>query len=235
LSQIAAKADLDPGTAHRLVKTLVMLGYLKQIPAVKRYALGLKVLDLGFNALAQMDLRDSARPILRSLVGRVSEAASIGVLEGGDIVYIERVQANLVRLGVSVRVGSRIPAYPSALGHAILAYVPLEKRMATLQLRERVKLTAHTPVTIPEIEARLKRVRQLGYALSDQDSVNGLRVIAAPILDADGHPYAALSVASPSVNGTVEEFVASAAEPVMQAAKELGRLMSVSGASGALL
>ena len=226
---------MDPGTTHRLAKTLVMLGYLKQVPGGKRYALGLKVLDLGFHALARMDLRDSARPILRSLVGRVSEAASIGVLEGGDVVYIERVQANLVRLGVSVRVGSRIPAYCSALGHAILAQLPLEKRMAALQLRERVKLTAQTPVTIPDIEERLKRVRELGYALSDQDTVNGLRVLAAPILDTDGHPFAAVSVAAPSVTCTVEEFVASSSAPVMQAARDLGRLLSVSGASAGII
>lgn len=235
LSEIAERADLDPGTAHRLVKTLVMLGYVKQVPGGKRYALGLKVLDLGFHALAHMDLRDSARPILRSLVGRVSEAASIGVLEGGDVVYIERVQANLVRLGVSVRVGSRVPAYSSALGHAILAHVPLEKRIAALNIRERIKLTAQTPVTIPDIEERLKRVRDLGYALSDQDTVNGLRVLASPILDSDGHPFAAVSVAAPSVTCTVEEFVASTSGPVMQAAKELGRLLSVSGASAAII
>lgn len=234
LTQIAVKADLDPGTTHRLIKTLVMLGYLKQVPGAKRYYLGLKVLDLGFNSLARMDLRDSARPILRSLVGQVSEAASIGILEGGDIVYIERVQANLARLGVSVRVGSRIPAYCTALGHAILAYIPLDKRMEVLNLRERVKLTPRTPVTIPDIEERLQRVRELGYALSDQDTVNGLRVLASSILDADGHPFGAVSVAAPSIVCTLEEFVTGAAAPVMRAAKELGRLLSVSGASAAV-
>lgn len=234
LTEIAVKAELDPGTAHRIIKTLVMLGYLKQVPGGKRYHLGLKVLDLGFNALARMDLRDSARPILRSLVGQVSEAASIGVIEGSDIVYIERVQANLVRLGVSVRVGSRIPVYCTAIGHSILAHMPLERRLEILNLRERIKLTPRTPVTIPDIEERLALVRSRGYALSDQDTVNGLRVLAAPILDADGHPFAAVSVASPSVAGSVEDFVANAAGPVMRAARDLGRLLSVSGASSAM-
>ena len=233
LTQIAERADLDPGTTHRLIKTLVMLGYLKQASGVKRYYLAFKVLDLGFNALARMDLRDSARPILRSLVGQVNEAASIGVLEGSEIVYIDRVQANLVRLGVSVRVGSRIPAYCTALGHAILAHLPLEKRMEILNLRERVKLTPRTPVTIPDIEERLNRAQELGYALSDQDSVNGLRVLAAPILDTDGHPFAGISVAAPSVACSLEEFTSMSAEPVKRAARSLGRLLSVSGAAAA--
>ena len=233
LSEIAERADLDPGTTHRLTKTLVMLGYLRQLPGTKRYHLGLKVLDLGFNALARMDLRDSARPVLRSLVGQLSEAASIGVLEGADVVYIERVQANLVRLGVSVRVGSRVPAYCTALGHCILAHMPLERRMEILNSRERLKLTPRTPVTIPDIEERLERVRRLGYALSDQDTVNGLRVLAAPILDSDGHPFAAVSVAAPSIASTLEEFVSNSAVPVMRTAAELGRLFSVSGSSAA--
>jgi IclR family transcriptional regulator, pca regulon regulatory protein len=233
LTQIAVRAELDPGTTHRLTKTLVMLGYLRQRPETKQYHLGLKVLDLGFNALARMDLRDSARPVLRSLVGQLSEAASIGVLEGADIVYIERVQANLVRLGVNVRVGSRIPAYCTALGHCILAHIPLERRIEILNSRERLKLTPRTPVTIPDIEERLDRVRRLGYALNDQDTVNGLRVLAAPILDSDGHPFAGVSVAVPSVASTLDEFVSNAAAPVMRAASELGRLFSVSGSSAA--
>jgi IclR family pca regulon transcriptional regulator len=231
LTEIAQKSRLDPGTAFRLVNTLVMLGYLEKVEGAKRYYLGLKVLDLGFNALGRMNLHDSARPILRSLVGRVNEAASVGVLDGADIVYVERVQANLVRLGVNVRIGSRIPAYCTALGHSILAHLPFEKRVAILNMRERVRFTARTPVTIPEIEDRLRRVRELGYALSDQDTVNGLRVLAAPILDADRHPYAGVSVAAPSVACSLEEFVASSAGPVMHAAADLGRLLSLSGAS----
>lgn len=235
LSEIAQKADLDAGTAFRFVQTLVMLGFLRPVAGTKRYCLGLKVLDLGFNAIARMDLHSSSRPILRSLVGQVNEAASIGVLDGPEIVYIERVHAGLARLGVSVRIGSRIPAYCTALGHAILAHAPLEERMEILNMRERVKLTPRTPVTIAEIEGRLDRVRRLGYALSDQDTVPGLRVIAAPVLDPDGHPYAGVSVAAPSVACSLEDFVSSSAGPVIEAAKSLARVLSLGGSSANVL
>lgn len=201
LSQIAAKAGLDAGTAFRVVRTFVALGYLRQIEGAKRYRLAMKVLDLGFSALAAMDPHESSRPILRSLVGEVSEAASLCVLEGAEVVYVERVQAGWMRLGVNVRVGSRIPAYCTAAGHAILAHLPPERRLEVLRMRERVKLTPRTLVTLTEIERRLDRVRKLGYALSDQESIPGLRVLAAPILDSDGHPYGAVSVAAPSMAG----------------------------------
>jgi IclR family pca regulon transcriptional regulator len=231
LSQIAKRAELDSGTAFRLVKTLVMLGYLRQADNTKRYYLGLKVLDLGFNAISRMDLHASARPILRGLVGQLNEAASIGVLDSSHVVYIERVHAGLARLGVNVRIGSRIPAYCTAMGHSILAHLPFEQRVGILNMQERVKLTPRTPVTIPEIEERLEQVRRIGYALSDQDSVSGLRVLAVPILDADGHPYAGVSVAAPSVACSLEDFVANSAGPVRQAAKDLARLLSLAGSS----
>jgi len=233
LSQIAANSDLDPGTAFRVVKTFVTLGYLRQIDGAKRYRLAMKVLDLGFHALSGMDLHESSRPILRSLVGEVSEAASLSVLEGADVVYIERVQAGWMRLGVNVRVGSRIPAYCTAAGHAILAHLPPERRLEVLRLRERVKLTAKTLVTIAEIERRLTRVRQRGYALSDQETIPGLRVMAAPVLDPDGHPYGAVSVAAPSMAGTLDDFVATSAGPLERAALELSRILRVSGAASA--
>ncbi len=233
LSQIAAKAGLDAGTAFRVVKTFVTLGYLHQVDGAKRYRLAMKVLDLGFQALSGMDLHESSRPILRSLVGEVSEAASLSVLEGAEVVYIERVQAGWMRLGVNVRVGSRIPAYCTAAGHAILAYLPPERRLEVLRLRERVKHTPKTPVTIAEIERRLGRVRQLGYALCDQENVPGLRALAAPVLDPDGHPYGAVSVAAPSLASSVEDFVATSAGPLVRAAVELSRILRVSGAASA--
>jgi len=231
LSQIAQRAGLDVGTTFRLVKTLVMLGYLRQDAGGKRYRLGLKVLDLGFNAIGRMDLHSVARPILRSLVGPVNEAASIAVLDGADCVYVERVQLGLGRLGVTQRIGSRVPAYSTAVGHAILAHMPLEQRLHVLNLRERVKLTPHTPVSIPEIETRLERVRRLGYALSDQDTVLGVRVIAAPILDPDNHPWAALSAAAPSFTCSLEEFVNHTAEPVMKAAATMAKILRISGST----
>jgi IclR family pca regulon transcriptional regulator len=228
LSQIAARADLDPGTTFRVVKTLVMLGYL-QACENKSYRLGWKVLDLGFNAFGRMDMHTIARPILRSLIGPVNEAASIGLLDGPDVVYIERVQSGLGRLGVTQRIGARVPAYCTAVGHAILAHLPLEQRVALLNARERVKLTPNTPVTIPEIEARLERVRQLGYAVSDQDTVLGVRVVAAPIFDPDDRPWAAISAAAPWMSCSLDEFVEHTAAPLLNASRTLTKVLRISG------
>lgn len=231
ISEISEKADLDVGTTFRLVKTLVMLGYLRQVPETKRYCLDWKVLDLGFNAIGRMDLHAVARPILRSLVGRINEAASLAVLDGAEVVYVERVQFGLGRLGITQRIGARVPAYCTAVGHAILAHYPVADRLRLLKMRERVKLTPNTPVTIAEIEARLKQVRARGYALSDQDTVLGVRVIAAPVLDPDGHPWGAVSAAAPSFVCTLDQFVEQSSTMVMDAARTIGKVLRVSGSA----
>ena len=124
LAEVARRAGLDNGTAYRLLETLVMLGYLERFPETKQYRLTLKPLELGFNAIARMDLRTIAQPELRALVGTVREAASIGILDRDEVVYIERYQEGQARLGVDIRVGSRIPAYCTAIGHSILAFLP---------------------------------------------------------------------------------------------------------------
>jgi len=231
LTQISKRTGLDAGTVFRLVNTLVLLGYLERGEEAKRYHLGLKVLDLGFNAIGRSDMRDVVRPFLRSLVGEVNEAASIGVLDGADIIYIERVHAGMARLGVDIHIGSRIPAYYTAIGHALLAHLPKEEAKRILNMRDRVRLTPMTLTKIGEIEKRLQEVRDRGYALSDQDAAPMLRVIAAPILDKDGHPMAALSVAQPSLHMTVDEFIAKAAVPVQKVAKDIGRVLSISGSA----
>lgn len=229
LSQIATKTGLDPGTAFRILRTLVELQYLKEVPGAKHYYLSLKVLGLGFHAIARMNPHDSARPVLRALVGQVREAASIGVLDGADVVYVDRVHAGLARLGVEVRIGSRVPVYSSAIGQALIAHLPKAERARILNLRPRVKITPNTPTSMAQLEERLKCVRDKGYALSDQEAVLGLRIIAAPILDADGLPYAAVSVASPVMSRSLQEFVSTSVEPVLAAAGELASIYRLAG------
>ena len=231
LSEIAHRTNLDPGTVFRMVTTLVNLGYLQKVENSKRFRLSLKVLDLGFNAIARTDLRTLARPILQSLVGDVIEAASLAALDGAEMIYLERVHAGLVRLGVDVRIGTRLPAYYTAMGHAVLAFLPQETVRQVLALREPVKLTEATPTTRKEIYRALDRVRGTGYAVADPEVIIGLRVLAAPVLNTDGHSLAAISAAAPAMNIALDKFVEKTAKPVMKAAFELGKALQASGSA----
>ena len=229
LAETARRAGIDNATAFRLLNTLVMLGYVEKIDGTRRFRLTLKCLGLGFNAIARSDLRALARPVLRALVGEVNEAASIGVLDGADVVYVERIQAGLTRLGVDVRIGSRVPVYATAIGQAILSGLPRETQRQVLAARRLDPLTPNTLTTEGALLDRLDLVRARGYALSDQETVLGLRVLAAPVVDVDGVPVAGLSVAAPGSRMTIAAFEEAARAPVLAAASALSRAMQASG------
>ena len=229
LADVARRAGCDNATAFRMLNTLVVLGYVEKVAGTRRFRLTLKCLDLGFSAIARSDLRALARPVLRTLVGEMNEAASVGVLDGADVVYVERIQAGMARLGVDVRIGNRVPAYATAIGQAILSRQPREAQIRILNSAPRQALTPFTLTELGVLLARLDEVRARGYALSDQQTVLGLRVLSAPVVDLDGIAVAGLSVAAPAIRMSIEAFEAEARQPVMDAAAALSRALQASG------
>ena len=229
LSEVSRAAGIDPGTAFRMLNTLVTLGYVARVADTKRFRLTLKVVDLGLHAIGRSDLRDLARPILRSLVGEVSEAASIGVLDGADVLYIERVRAGLTRLGVDIRIGTTIAAATGVIGHAILAFLPPSDLDRVLAMQPRRGDLAIVPVPEVELRQTLAAVRADGYALQESAFRNGLIILAAPVLDSDGFPLAAVSVAAPAMRISLDDFRQLALEPLRHAAADIARAVQASG------
>ena len=221
LSEVASRANLDRGTTFRLLKTVVELGYVRPVPGSKRFRLGHKCLELGFSALAGRDLPEHAAPLLREVVPKIADAGSLGVLEQGEVIYLERVQVGLGRHGIDRRPGSRTGAYSSALGHAILAYLPKQAQIEHLESIERVKVSERTLVDLEALLDRLAEVRQQGYAVSDGENAYGLRTVAAPIFDVDGQPLAGLSLTVSADRMPRKEFVEIALPEVKRMTEEL--------------
>ena len=139
VSELSRGLDLSRSTVHRYVATLAKLGYLQQDPDSKRYRLGPKVLDLGFSALNSMDLLEVSAPHLRQLSDETHRTVNVAILEGVDVVYIERCRAarpGQQEIDLNLHVGARLPAYCTAMGKAILAFVPedlLEETIARIE------------------------------------------------------------------------------------------------------
>ncbi len=228
VSEAAARAGLDRGTAFRLIHTLAQLGYLAPVPRGRRYRLTLKCLDLGYTPLARADLKLLARPLLRELVPGVADAASLGMLEGTDIVYVERAQAELPQLNLDRRVGSRTGAYAAALGHAILAEMPIEKQREIILASNRVRLSEQTLVDPEALLRRFAEVRARGYAVSDGENAYGLRTVAAAVLDTDGTPAAGVSLTVHADRMGIAAFTERAAPAVVRVARELTRAIELS-------
>lgn len=194
LSEVAARAGLNRGTAFRLIQTLMELGYLQAVPQSRRFRLGVACLDLGYTVLSGGTLRALAEPLLRDLVPAVSDAASLGALHGGDVIYLARLGTGLDRHNMDRRPGTRIPAYSAALGHIMLAQLPREEQIRRLESRPRIKLSERTLTDLDALLDRLDLVKRKGHAISDGENAYGLRTLAAPIFDAQGQVIAGVSI-----------------------------------------
>jgi IclR family pca regulon transcriptional regulator len=231
LSEIAARADLDRGTAFRLIQTLVELGYLQAVPQSRRFRLGIACLDLGYTALSHGSLRPIVEPLLRDLVPDVGDAASLGILDGGDVIYLARIGAGLDRHKMDRRPGTRIPAYSAALGHVMLAHLARDEQIARLELRPRVKLSERTLTDLDALLARLDQVKKKGHAVSDGENAYGLRTLATPIFDNQGLVIGGLSVTVDAMRMDLPAFRDQALPRLMQVTAQVQDLAIKSGLS----
>ena len=231
LSEIAARADLDRGTAFRLIQTLVELGYLQTIPQSRRFRLGLACLDLGYTVLSHGSLRTIVEPLLRDLVPDVGDAASLGILDGGDVIYLARIGAGLDRHKMDRRPGTRIPAYSAALGHVMLAHLARDEQIARLEARPRVKLSERTLTDLDALLARLDQVKKKGHAVSDGENAYGLRTLATPIFDSQGLVIGGLSVTVDAMRMDMPAFRDQALPRLMQVTSKVQDLAIKSGLS----
>ncbi|HZU05148.1 MAG TPA: IclR family transcriptional regulator [Chloroflexota bacterium] len=195
LSKWARAAGLDKATTYRLAQTLIQLGYVQRNHTSQTYRLGVRVLDLGFAYLASVNVREVALPYMQALAAELNETVSLSVLDGTDIVYLERFRPKRLHVSVEVHVGSRLPAHCTSMGKALLAALPPEEREQRLAS---LRLEPWTPRTITDrrvLASELDRVQHRGFAINDEETVLGLRSVAAVIRDRNGCGAAALNVA----------------------------------------
>jgi IclR family pca regulon transcriptional regulator len=232
LSEIALRSGLDPGTSFRMLNTLVDLGYVTKVPDSRRFTLTLKVLDLGFHAIAHRDLRDIVRPVLRTLVNDTSEAASFAVLNGAEALYIERVRAGIARLGVDIRIGTTVPAHQTIIGLTMLAFLPPADLARLSKIPARQTISALGKIGWNDIKPSLASIRQKGYALRDSTLSDGLRILGVPVLDPDGLAVGAISIAAPAARISADEFRKCALKSAQAAARDIARALEAGGSIG---
>src|ERR1051326_2398086 len=184
ISELARELALTRSTTHRYVATLASLGFLDQDTSTRKYRLGPRVLDLGFSMLGSLELREIAAPHLRQLTDLTGHTSNLAIRDDTDVILIDRVRGRPGRyhhLEFTLHVGSRIPAYCSATGKALLAYLP---RPDLEQLLERIDLIQRGPRTVTGrkgLLAELDQVRRAGLAVNDEELESALRSIAAPV------------------------------------------------------
>jgi IclR family transcriptional regulator, pca regulon regulatory protein len=224
VSELGRDIGLSRSTTHRYVATLAALGYLQQDPATKKYRLGPRVLDLGFSAINSMELREVAAPHLRELSDVTGYTVNMAILDGLDIVYVERsrsARAGQREIDLNLHVGSRLPAYCTSLGKVMLAFLEENDQKAALA---GIDFTRRGPNTVTSRAAfllELKRVREDGFAINNEELAYGLRSIAAPILSRDAVAVAAINLAVHSSMVSMEDLVARLSPTLRAAAADI--------------
>lgn len=214
LSQLADSAGLPLPTIHRLVRTLVDLGYLRQ-DANRQYVLGPALTRLGESAAATLSVW--ARPHLQKLVDDLGESANLAMLEGDQIVYVAQAQSQR-SMRMFTEVGRRVLPHSTAVGKAILSTMPHDDVRALLK---RTGMPSHTNTTITTparfLEA-LDWAAEHGYGLDEGEQEVGVRCVAVQVPDVPTR--LALSVSGPATRMT-EELIATAVPLLHQAGKNL--------------
>ena len=204
ISEAARQLNTNRAGVHRFLATLRELGYVEK-DEEERYHLTFRVVELGMKVVKRHEILRIVRPYLLELSTAFNETVNLGRFNGTDILHLDKIDSREI-LRMDSEIGSRAPAYCTALGKAILAYLPegeLEEYLKTIRLK------AHGPNTItarPRLRKELQQVRQQGYAIDNEELASGLRCVAAPVFDHTGQAGYAVSVSGPVMRMTMERL-----------------------------
>ncbi|WP_416046876.1 IclR family transcriptional regulator [Cupriavidus basilensis] len=222
LADIAKAAQLDRSATQRIVYTLETLGYLRRIAETKTYGLTPKLLQFSFNYVRANELIDKALPYLQDINRTVGETTNLQELDGHEIVFVARfLSRHLVNMDIAV--GSRLPAFCTSSGTAILSRLPEDECDAILTAVERVAITPYTEVHLGKLRRRIQQAAEKGYAIIANETVMGDISVAAPILDHRGRPVAAINISVPTSRWTPDKVESELAKHVQVAATSVSK------------
>ncbi|AUW93420.1 MAG: IclR family transcriptional regulator [Sulfobacillus thermosulfidooxidans] len=196
ITELSIRLGLYKSTAHRLLGTMMKRGYVEQDAETGKYKLGFTVADLGMRLLSSIDMRHEALPFLQEMAEVTGEVAHLALMDGRDVVYIEKVDsASTIRM--HSRVGMRVYAHATGLGKAMLAAMSEAESRAFVQRYGLPKLTEHTVTDAEKLYKEFQTIRLTGCAVAKEENEVGICCVASAIRNSRGQVAAACSVSGP--------------------------------------
>ncbi|NLM14188.1 MAG: IclR family transcriptional regulator [Epulopiscium sp.] len=224
LAELSIKLDLHKSTVHRLLSTLIVMGYVEQNAVTNKYKITLKLFELGSKRIANMDILEIAKPYLKELMEKTNEVVHLVIRENTDIIYIDKVESETT-IRMHSRIGRRSPMYCTAVGKAMMAWLH-EKEVEDIWNKSDIhQYTPFTIVNLEDMKKELKLIKQRGFAMDDQENELEVRCIGASIFDYTGKPCAAISISGPITRMTderIEQFSKWLIHYTLEISKELG-------------
>lgn len=225
LKAICDQTGINKSTAHRFLKHLERERYLLRTEA-GAYLIGPRLSQLSARGNQEATLQAVARPILWDLWKSTHETVNLGVLDQGTVLYVDVIESPH-EFRLSSRVGTRRSVHVTALGKALVAFLPEETRQTILDSIAFQPATAKTIGNLVQFRQELEKIRRQGYAVDDEEAVQGARCVSAPILNSAGAPVAAVSVSGP-VTRVTPSLVSALAGAVTSAAHAISAAMGFS-------
>jgi len=218
IADVSRATGLTRAVVRRCLYTLKELGYTGTDG--RMYFLQPRILNLGYSYLSTAPVPIAAQPVLEEMSESLGEASSVAVLDDGAVVYVGRAATKRI-MSVTLGVGSRLPAYCTALGRVLLAHLTDEQVDIELSKVDWTQHTKHTVTSRSRLEELLVEVRQEGFAINDQELEIGLRSIAVPVRNVVGTVVAAMNVSSQASRVSRRELVERCLPVLRNAAEKL--------------
>ena len=226
--EISQKVGIHVSTVYRLLNTLMTQQFVEQNPRTEKYLLGIKFFELGMARLRMVDSPTVAIPFLRRLHQKIGETVLLGSLRHDEVLITETF-SHYRGIVFKSQVGLTEPLYCTGIGKALLAHLNPEHQdqiIAGLKLR---RYTPNTIVSTAELRRELKRIRQHGYSIDDEECETGVKCLGAPILGHDGYAASAFSIPGPS--DRIEARLREISGYVLETAKSISRELGFSSTS----
>jgi len=230
-SEFSRKLGIPKSSASYILHALERRGYLRRDAETARYRLGLKILSLGGDAQGNLDIADIALPFMRALVEKIRLTAHLAVLDQGEAVYVEKVEAPGF-FKVNTWVGRRMFLHSTSVGKCLMAWLPKQEIETLVKQQGLKKRTPETITNITKLLAELDHVKHVGYAMDDEENSLGARCLGAPVFDAAGNVTAAIG-ASGTLTQMDEASMPRMIEALKETARRVSRQLLHSGAAGA--
>lgn len=202
MTQISELVGINKSTVHRLLATLEGKRFLERDPVTGVYKPGIRLVQMAFLTMEHNDLRRLANQFLHTLCDRYRENVNLSVLDETDVIYLEVIESQQ-RVKLAAAPGQRLPAFCTASGKAILAFMPEENVRQILE-RGMPRYTQNTVISPETFFEDMHKTRERGYAISEQEFEEGINALAAPICN---HPIASVSIAGPAYRLTRERMI----------------------------
>ena len=224
IKEISTRLHLNKSTAHSLLKTLKLYGYISQDEMTQEYALGWKLYERGNMVINQIDLKNIAARHLKVLNMQTNETVHLVIRLDNEAFYLDKINGHNT-LVIYSKIGKKVPLHSSAVGKVLTAYLKEEK---IKRIFENYEFTRATPQTITDYEAfieELQIVREQGFAMDKEENELGIICMAMPLRDYSGEVIASVSVSTPKINYSkrkaqdIEKYLKHCVEEI---SKELG-------------